>query len=116
MEYENHPPLDTLKVYTFVDPAISQKQEADYTAIITIGIDQNNRIYVLDIFHERVEPSDSINALFEIVKQWRPERVGVEVVAFQKMLALEIKKQMTIRNTFFTLDEIYPIAGRSSFV
>ena len=109
MEYENHPPLDTLKIYTFVDPAISQKQEADYTAIITIGIDHNNRIYILDIFHERVEPSDSINALFEIVKQYRPERVWVEVVAFQKMLALEIRKQMTIRNTFFTLDEINPM-------
>jgi phage terminase large subunit-like protein len=75
MHYESSPSLETMKVYTFVDPAISQKQEADYTAIITIGIDQNNRIYVLDIFHERVEPSDSINALFEIVKQYRPERV-----------------------------------------
>jgi predicted phage terminase large subunit-like protein len=114
MEYDNHPPIDTLKVYTFVDPAISQKQEADYTAIVTIGIDQNNRIYVLDIFHERVEPSDSINALFEIVKQWRPERVGVEVVAFQKMLALEIKKQMTIRNTFFNLDEINPMGEKNA--
>jgi len=75
MEYETAPSLNTLKVYTFVDPAISQKQEADYTAIVTIGIDQNNRIYVLDIFHERVEPSDSINALFEIVKHWKPDRV-----------------------------------------
>lgn len=109
MYYESTPPLESLKVYTFVDPAISQKQEADFTAIITIGIDQNNRIYILDIFHEKVEPSDSINALFEIVKQYRPERVGIEVVAFQKMLALEIRKQMTIRNTFFNLDEINPM-------
>jgi phage terminase large subunit-like protein len=75
MEYENPPSLESLKVYTFIDPAISQKQEADFTAIVTIGIDQNNRIYVLDIFHERVEPSDSINALFEIVKKYRPDRV-----------------------------------------
>lgn len=109
MEYENPPPLDSLKVYTFVDPAISQKQEADYTAIITIGIDQNNRIYILDIYRERVEPSDSINELFEIVKNFRPERVGIEIVAFQKMLALEIRKQMTIRNTFFNLDEVLPM-------
>lgn len=114
IEYGDHPPLDTLKVYTFVDPAISQKQEADYTAIVTIGINENNRIYVLDIFHERVEPSDSINALFEIVKQWKPQRVGVEVVAFQKMLALEIKKQMTIRNTFFNLDEINPMGEKNA--
>ena len=114
MEYENPPPLESLKVYTFIDPAISQKQEADFTAIVTIGIDQNNRIYVLDIFHERVEPSDSINALFEIVKKYRPDRVWVEVVAFQKMLALEIRKQMNIRNTFFNLDEITPMWEKNS--
>lgn len=107
MEYEQAP--SELRKYTFVDPAISQKQEADYTAIITIWIDQNNRIYVLDIFHERFEPSDVINALFQIVQQYRPERVGIEVVAFQKMLALEIRKQMNIRNIFFTLDEINPM-------
>ena len=114
MEYENPPSLESLKVYTFIDPAISQKQEADFTAIVTIGIDQNNRIYVLDIFHERVEPSDSINALFEIVKKYRPDRVWVEVVAFQKMLALEIRKQMNIRNTFFNLDEITPMWEKNS--
>jgi phage terminase large subunit-like protein len=73
MEYETAP--SNLTVYTFVDPAISQKQEADYTAIITIGIDENNRIYILDIFHERVEPSDTINALFQIVQQYKPQRV-----------------------------------------
>ena len=107
IEYDNPP--SNLTVYTFVDPAISQKQEADFTAIITIGIDSNNRIYVLDIFHEKTEPSDTINALFQIVQQYKPQRVWVEVVAFQKMLALEIRKQMTIRNIFFNLDEITPM-------
>lgn len=107
IDYENAP--SDLKVYTFLDPAISQKQEADYTAIVTIWVDLNNRIYILDIFHERVEPSDTINALFNIVQRFHPERVWVEVVQFQKMLALEIKKQMNIRNIFFTLDEITPM-------
>jgi hypothetical protein len=28
-----------MQIYTFLDPAISQKDTADYTAIVTIGID-----------------------------------------------------------------------------
>lgn len=112
MEYDIAP--SELTVYTFLDPAISQKQEADYTAIITIGIDKNNRIYILDIFHEKVEPSDTINALFQIVQQYKPQRVWVEVVAFQKMLALEIRKQMNIRNIFFNLDEINPMGEKNA--
>ena len=105
--YQNPPTL--LKKYTFIDPAISDKQEADYTAIVTIGIDSNNRIYVLDIVHDRMNPTDIINAVFEANMRWHPDSIGIEVVAYQKMLALEIRKQMNLRNTFFNLIEVNPM-------
>jgi len=37
-------PLD---IYGGVDPALSRRERADYSAIVTIGIDQRGRIYVL---------------------------------------------------------------------
>jgi len=99
----------TLRIYTFLDPAISQKQEADYSAIVTIWIDPgSNNIYVLDVFQERVLPWQLIDELFRIVKDFNPLKVWVEVVQFQKMLALEIRNQMRIRNRYFTLEEIIP--------
>ncbi len=105
--YEKTP--ENLKVYTFVDPAISDKQEADYTAIVTIGIDKNNRTYILDIIHDRINPTDIINRIFETNIKWKPISVGIEVVAYQKMLALEIRKQMNMRNMFFNLIEVNPM-------
>lgn len=107
-QYYSNPPT-ILKKYTFIDPAISDKQEADYTAIVTIGIDSNNRIYVLDIVHDRMNPTDIINAVFEANMRWHPDSIGIEVVAYQKMLALEIRKQMNLRNTFFNLIEVNPM-------
>lgn len=65
-----------LKVVTFVDPAISLKQEADNTAIVTIGVDEtNNNIFILDVFAAKVEPNDIIDNLFRIVKRYEPEQV-----------------------------------------
>lgn len=105
--YEKTP--ENLKVFTFVDPAISDKQEADFTAIVTIGIDNNNRIYILDIIHDRMNPTDIINRIFETNIKWHPISIGIEVVAYQKMLALEIRKQMNMRNMIFNLVEVNPM-------
>lgn len=107
-QYYEDAPKD-LRKYTFIDPAISDKQEADYTAIVTIWIDQRNRIYVLDIVHDRMNPTDIINAVFEANMRWQPNSIGIEVVAYQKMLAFEIRKQMNLRNTFFNLIEVNPM-------
>jgi hypothetical protein len=53
-------------------------------------------------------PDDIISEVFETYTRWKPRRIGIEIVQYQKMLALEIRKQMNIRNLFFTLDEIRP--------
>lgn len=98
-----------LRKYTFIDPAISDKQEADYTAIVTIWVDQRNRVFVLDIVHDRMNPTNIINAVFEANMRWQPHSIGIEVVQYQKMLALEIRKQMNLRNMFFNLIEVNPM-------
>lgn len=104
-----------LQIVTFVDPAISTKDSADFTAIVTIGLDRrSNNIFILDVFAERIEPDALIDNLFRIVKEFWVKKVGLEVVQYQKMLALEIKKQMRIRDYFFVLDEIRPMWEKES--
>lgn len=103
-----------LTVLTFVDPAISLKQSWDYTAIVTIWQDNNNQIFILDVFRERVEPDDLFLNLFRIADEWKPDRIWIESVAFQKMLILEFKKQMELRNKFYTLDEVRPMGEKEA--
>lgn len=98
-----------LEIISFIDPAISQKQEADNTAIVTIWLDKrSNNIYVLDCLAWKWLPDEIIDNVFETYIKWRPKRIWIEIVQYQKMLAIEIRKQMNIRNVFFTLDEIRP--------
>jgi len=103
-----------MRVYSFLDPAISEKQEADQSAIVTIGLDSNNRIFILDVWAERANPDTIINAVFSTAAKWNPEKFGIETVQYQKMLALEIRKQMNIRNHFFHLEEVSPMGEKNA--
>ncbi len=97
-----------LETITFVDPAISEKQDADNTAIVTIWIDRrNNFIYVLECIAERMLPDKIIDTIFQTQRKWW-SKVGIEEVQYQKMLILEVQKQMRVRNTFFTLEWVKP--------
>jgi len=103
--YESIPP--DLKIFQGVDLSISEKETADYFVIVTVGIDNNMNIYVLDIFRER---GISFNAQMETIKkkakEWDPIRIGIEANAYQKALpqelirttSLPIKPLTTIRD------------------
>lgn len=107
--YQEHLIPTDLEVVTFIDPAISQKQEADNTAIVTIWLDKrSNNIYILEVLAGKMLPDEIINNTFKTFLKWKPKRIWIEVVAYQKMLAIELRKQMNIRNIFFVLDEIHP--------
>jgi len=103
--------IHLMNIYSFIDPAISTKQEADFTAIITIWV-LNNIIYILEIKHLKTTPDNIINEVFDTAMRfktiWVSYRFWIEVVAYQKMLSLEITKQMRLRNQFFTLNETKP--------
>lgn len=106
--------VDKMTKYMFVDPAISQKQEADYTAIVVVGVNQRNQVYVLEYIQNKILPDEIIQLVFQLVRKWKPRSVGIEVVQYQKMLALEIRKQMQIRNEFFHLEEVRPMSEKNA--
>lgn len=115
-EYYDHIPeevQDRLDVISFLDPAISQKQEADNTALVTIWIDgMSNNIYLLQVKAFKETPDKILDECFETAKEFskygKTYRMWIEVVQYQKMLALEIKKQMRIRDFYFLLEEVRP--------
>ena len=106
-KYYQNADITKMRRFTFVDPAISEKQTADYTAIVTIWV-AGNDILILDIRHGRMTPKIIIDQIFDVVKQYNPECVWVEWVGYQKMLIQEIRNQMEVRNKSFTLRDINP--------
>ena len=82
-----HPPLELLDIYMGVDPAISEKQEADFFAIAVIGVFQSRHIYVLDMFKGKLTFNKQVETIINMQRTWNAEKIGIETVAYQKALA-----------------------------
>jgi len=100
------------KVIT-VDPAISMKEKACYSALVCTGVSENNRRYVLDAWHGRVNAPDLVRQIFGMVQRNFKEEdkyhvVGIESVTYQQALAQFCREEMVRRNYFFTIVELQP--------
>ena len=81
------------RIYTLVDPAISKKTTADFTAVITVAIDYMNRIFIMEITRERLDPIETIRVIFSHYVKWQPIYVGIETTAYQKALKYFIEQE-----------------------
>lgn len=111
-DFQKYDPLDIrgkemIKITT-IDPAISLEKTADYSAIITCGIDQFGNIFLLDIWRDRVQPSELIDKIFEVYEAFHPNHIGLETIAYQKALAYSIRDEQQKRNRYLPISEIQP--------
>lgn len=98
--------LRTCSIYIACDLAISEKESADYTAFVVVGVSPKNDWYVLDCVYGRFNPSEAIDKLFCLVKRYKPVVVGIEKVAYQAAFAHFLEKEMPRRNIFFNIEPL----------
>lgn len=93
--YEKPPEIK----YKFValDPAASEKEKADYSALCCMGVGEDDKIYEIETIRGHWGTWDLINNCIEFYKKHKPLRFGIEEVAFQSfirpVLLREAKKQ-----------------------
>jgi predicted phage terminase large subunit-like protein len=104
-----------LNVYAAVDFAYSLSKEADYTAIVVIGIDSDGNIYVLDI--DRFKSFKTIEYFQHIValhSKWNFRKINVEVTAAQKTISESIKDFVKKNGLRLTIEEFRPSREQGS--
>lgn len=99
--YDKLPNLHGMNIYTAVDLAVSQKVNADYSAIVTVGVNSAGHWFVLDVEYGRYDPTTTMDAIFSAVQKWKPLSVGIEMVAYQAALEHFLNKEMPARGIFF---------------
>jgi predicted phage terminase large subunit-like protein len=87
------------RIYTLVDPAISKKTTADFTAILTVLVDDINRVFVLEITRARLDPIETIKAIFAHYERHHPYYVAIETTAYQKALKYFIEEEKRRQNS-----------------
>ncbi len=95
-----------LRKVTTVDPAISKRKRADESVVMTCGMDATGRIHILEYTNRRMNPTELIDEIFRHHAQWKPEKVGIEAIAYQKSLTHFMKIEMKKRQTFLNMSEM----------
>ena len=89
-----------------IDPAISEKQDADYTALVVTGMDSQHNIYVLDVVRGHWGPKDIINNVFATYLKWHPNIIALESIGFQRTLKWALEEEMRQRKKWFPIEEV----------
>lgn len=95
-----------MNVFITVDPAISERKEADYSAMTCVGVDKENTWYILDLWRDKVQPKRLIDQIFMWDQKWKPLSIGLETNAFQKMIQYHLNDEMRSRNHFVPIKEL----------
>lgn len=88
--YDQVPPLK-MKLQRW-DTAFSDKQTADYSACVNLGVGQDNNIYVLSAWRDRLEIPELIQAMKALAEREKPDYTIVEETATALRVVEQVKK------------------------
>lgn len=86
--------------YILVDPASAKKKGSDYTAMVVIGLGQDQNYYLLDMVRDRLNLREKAEALISLHKRWRPNAVGYEKYGAQCDIEYIREKQNQLNYRF----------------
>jgi predicted phage terminase large subunit-like protein len=87
---------EPMVIWQGVDPAISEKEAADFFVVFTIGITPTNRIVCLDPYADHIDFISQVKKIIEKYQEWAPEQVGIETNAYQQALKQQVIKDSLI--------------------
>jgi phage terminase large subunit-like protein len=84
---------EKLNLVAAVDFAYSTRERADYTAIVVIGVDSENNIYVLDIDRFKSDRiSEYFDHILDLYNRWSFRKLRAEVSAAQQAIVRSLKE------------------------
>lgn len=111
--YTHDPQRRNLYVYQAWDFAITEKQQSDWTACVTIGQDQNNNLHIMDVL--RFKSGDG-NAIIEtVLDHWlrfKPDLLGFEDGQIWKSLTSQFKLRCEERSIYPSFNVLPPLTDK----
>lgn len=82
-----------INVFAAVDFAYSIRLKSDYTAIVVVGVDHKNNIYILDIDRFKTNLiSDYFQRILTLHQKWDFRKIRCEVTSAQQIIVKDLKE------------------------
>ena len=105
LRYYNQNPEGTYS-FGFIDPAIGQKDHHDWTGIAVVDVTIDKNWYLKYAAHERLTPTQIVEKMFQLCKQFNLKALGVETQAYQEALLYILDERMRQRNIILPVKDI----------
>ena len=97
-----------LNIFAAVDFAFSLSKKADYTALVVVGVDSQNNIYV-DIDRFRTDRiSEYFKHILELSTKWSFRKMRAEVTVAQQAIVVQLKELIKQHGLSISIDEYRP--------
>ena len=98
-----------LNVFAAIDFAFSLKSKADSTALVTIGVDADNMVYVLDIDRFKTDRiSEYFDHILDAQNKWQFRKMRAEVSVAQVAIVKQLKDLVREHGLALSIDEYRP--------
>lgn len=98
-----------LNVFAAVDFAFSLSKKADYTAIVVVGIDADNNVYVLDIDRFRTDRiSEYFEHILHLSNKWSFRKMRAETTVAQMAIVKQLKELIKQHGLSISIEEFRP--------
>lgn len=94
--------LKSLERVGAVDPAISEKEKADFFSMYVMGFEYATaNEYMLDLLHDKTkDPDKQVKWICDMVEDWDLQILAIETVAYQSGLATMVRKELQRRGLY----------------
>ena len=94
---------DRMRYYCAWDLAIGQKDRNDYSVGIVMGVDEYDRLFLMDVVRGRFDGFELVERILDLYELWKPSIVGIEKGHIEMALGPFLEKRIRERG----LNEVY---------
>ena len=106
-----------LNVYAAIDFAYSLSAKADNTAIVTVGVDQDNNRYILDIDRFKTDKiQDYYDHIIAVHQKYSLRKLRAECTAAQQVIVKTLKDKLSENSVRLVIDEYKPLRDKEERV
>lgn len=110
--YDKAPP--DLRIYCASDHAVSTDQRRDATVLLTVGVDREDNIYVLDCWWQRQPTDVVVEAMLNILRLRKPLLWFAEKGHISKSIGPFLKKRMQEEGVHGNIREMTPAGDKET--
>lgn len=103
---------ENLRIYAASDHAVEISQRNDFTVLLTVGIDSQNNIYLLDCWWQKQRTDVVVEAMMTLARDRAPVLWWAEKGHISKSIGPFLRRRMHETGTMFTIREVTPAGDK----